>query len=46
LIGGAGFDYLDGGSGADKIDALDGAIDLIASDPLDSVQVDPFDIFV
>ena len=43
LHGGRGTDYLAGGAGADYIYALDGEIDFVCSDDLDTVIKDPFD---
>ncbi|MEX2186176.1 MAG: dockerin type I domain-containing protein [Pirellulales bacterium] len=46
IVGGPGRDYLEGDAGADGINALDGVIDAICRDNLDTVSADPDDVFV
>ncbi len=43
ITGGAGMDYLEGGAGADYFDAVDGEVDEIKYDSLDTLFVDGID---
>lgn len=43
LTGGAGRDYIEGGAGADEIFAIDGEIDTILFDLLDTLHIDGID---
>jgi Ca2+-binding RTX toxin-like protein len=46
IVGGTGRDYLEGDAGADGLNALDGVVDAICRDNLDTVSADPNDVFV
>ncbi|MEO2019312.1 MAG: hypothetical protein ABGZ53_33680 [Fuerstiella sp.] len=46
LTGGSGRDYMEGGAGADTIDAVDGEVDLIKFDLLDTLFIDGIDILI
>ena len=43
LTGGSGRDYMEGGAGADTIDAVDGEVDIIKFDVLDTLFIDGID---
>ena len=43
LTGGSGRDYMEGGAGADTIDAIDGEVDIIKFDILDTLFIDGID---
>lgn len=46
VVGGIGSDYIAGDNGADGLHALDGIVDAICRDNLDTVSADPQDVFV
>ncbi|RIK84017.1 MAG: hypothetical protein DCC68_02370 [Planctomycetota bacterium] len=46
VVGGPGSDYIAGDAGADGLHALDGVVDVICRDNLDTVSADPQDVFV